>query len=110
MNHGEAPPRTNNQTDIFMKVYLVYNGDGWLSTDSLSLVAVCTSKEKAEELLFDDLVNNYNVIQREDLEDEESDEDVVCLEDYINEYHATGQISANGWGYMLQIVDTDEIL
>lgn len=90
-----------------MKVYLVYKGDAWLSTSSLNLVAVCTSKEKAEELMFDDLVENYNVIGDSDSSD---DEDAIYLEDCIDEYHATGQILCPGFGYTIQPVDTDEIL
>lgn len=93
-----------------MRIYLVYNGDGWLSTSSLNLVAVCESKEKAEELMFDDLVENYDVVSQENLSEDEFDEDSIYLEDCINEYHSTGQILGCGFGYAIRPIDTDEIL
>lgn len=33
-----------------MKLYLLYAGNAWLNTNSLQLLTVCTSKEKACEL------------------------------------------------------------
>lgn len=93
-----------------MKVYAVYNGDGWLSTDSLNLVAICTSKEKAKELILEDLKKNYDVVSINDVSEGDYDEGVDYLEDYADELDINDQILDFGFGYTLREVDTDEIL
>lgn len=93
-----------------MKVYAVYNGDGWLSTYSLNLVAICTSKEKAKELILEDLKKNYDVVSINDVSEEDYDEGVDYLEDYADELDINDQILDFGFGYTFREVDTDEIL
>lgn len=93
-----------------MIVYLVYNGDEWLSTKSLSLVAVCESKAKAEELMLDDIETTYGIYSRESVSEEDYDEDETYMEDIIDEYHATGQVHAQDFGYYIEEVETDQII
>lgn len=93
-----------------MKIYLVYNGDGWLSKDSLNLVAVCTSKESAIEIVKQDAEKNYNLAWRDNIAEDYQNDDEIYMEDVIEEIDQYNQVTALGWGYTIDTVETDTIL
>lgn len=93
-----------------MDVYLVYNGDQWLSTSSLYLVAVCTSREKAEELLLEDMMKNYGIVSCESVPEDEYNEANMYLEDCIRELENHNCVMGPEWAYTIDTVKADEII
>ena len=93
-----------------MKVYLIYNGDQWLSTSSLNLVAVCDSKEKAEELMRQDIETYYGIVSSSSIPEEEYEEGETYMEDLWHDYEAIGQILTDEWGYMIRAEEMNTIL
>lgn len=90
-----------------MNVYVIFNGDSWLSSDSLSLVAVCSSNDKAIELILNDVRAHYGIVERNDVDESDCDEDGVYLEDIAKELNDTNQCNGIGWAYMIQEVEMD---
>lgn len=54
------------------KVYLLYQGDTWLSTSTLRLLSVCTSKPKAIQLAAKDAKDGGEALTNYDYETLES--------------------------------------
>lgn len=75
-------------------VFLLQVGDRWLSTDSLSNVAICTNQEEAISLAKQD-AKNYN--------DELSEEEIKQLWD-------SDQTYGRDYNYMISVIELDELI
>lgn len=75
-------------------VFLLQVGDRWLSTDSLSNVAICTKREEALSLAIQDSKNNN---------DELSDEEIEQLWDSDQTYGRDNN-------YIIYLINLDELI
>lgn len=75
-------------------VFLLQIGDRWLSTDSLSNVAICTNLEQTIYLAKQDAQNN---------DDELSDEEIEELLNYC-------QTQGRDNNYMISVIELDALI
>lgn len=88
--------------------YLVYEGNQWLERSSLRIIAVCTSFEKAQEIVIKSLRDCEGIRYSEEYDEDEYDEHETYLEDYEKELESNGQILGAGFGYLIEEVPTDK--
>ena len=75
-------------------VFSVSCGDEWLSTNSLSLIAITTTREKAIELIVQDADKNDIEI---------TDFDIQCLEDI-------GETQGKDTNYIIDLIELDTLI
>lgn len=86
-------------------VYVVYEGDQWLSTSSLEVKAVCSSWDSMIDVVVN--IAGYNGMSFLDSLPEDYDGD--CIEDVTREFEATRQYLGDGFGITFEVFDMDTV-
>lgn len=84
-------------------VYIVYEGDQWLSTSSLEVKAVCSSWKSMLEVVVN--IAGNNGISYSDSLPEDYDGD--CIESVLYEFEATKQYLGDDFGITFEVFDMD---
>ena len=86
------------------EVYVVYEGDQWLSTSSLEVKAVCSSWDSMMNAVVD-IAKEYGMKGYEELSDDECMAD--CIESVDREFNLTKQYLGRNFGITFEVFELD---
>ena len=85
-------------------VYVVYEGDQWLSTSSLEVKAVCSSWDSMMDAVVD-IAKEYGMKGYEELSDDECMAD--CIESVVREFNLTKQYLGRNFAITFEVFELD---